>query len=214
MHYLVRLVRLCVMNVVTPPAAPTPAAELAAVLLRVVYGLMRAMAPLLSGHRMAPHCFEVWHAFTRAARRVVRALERQAAGEVARVRPSRAGQVRKPPSKARLRLPMERAWVLKLGWGVRGWLSQLEYALNRPEFAALVAANPQAQRVLRPMLWRLGITVACVPPLPKRPRAARAKPVIADKPKRLTRREREAILWYPNSEGVPMKLLPRRLPRD
>ena len=214
MHCLMGSVRLNVMNVVSPPAAPTPAAELAEVLLRVVFGLMQAMAPLLAGHKLAPHCFEVWHAFTRAARRVVRALSRQAAGEVFRVRPSRAGQTRKASTKPRLRLPMEKGWVGKLGWGVRGWLTQMEYALNRPEFAALVAANPQAQRVLRPMLWRLGITVACVPPLPRRPRKPRPKPARQAKPKRLTRKEREAILWYSNSEGKPMKLLPRRLPRD
>ena len=30
----------------------------------------------------------------------------------------------------------------------------------------------------------------------------------------LTRKEREAALWYPNLEGEPMTLLPPRLPRD
>ncbi len=30
----------------------------------------------------------------------------------------------------------------------------------------------------------------------------------------LTRKERKAILWYPNLEGKPMKLLPKKLPRD
>ena len=55
----------------------------------------------------------------------------------------------------------------------------------------------------------LGITPACIPPLPKRPRKPRPA-----KPRRLTRKQREAILWYPNSEGKPMNLLPRKLPKD
>jgi hypothetical protein len=59
----------------------------------------------------------------------------------------------------------------------------------------------------------LGITPTALPPQPPRARKPRPKP--APKPKRLTRKQRETILWYPNMEGRPMKLLPPgRLPRD
>jgi hypothetical protein len=54
----------------------------------------------------------------------------------------------------------------------------------------------------------LAIAPACIPPLPRRPRKPRPKP--EPKPRRLSYKEREALLWYPNLEGRPMKLLPPR----
>jgi hypothetical protein len=54
----------------------------------------------------------------------------------------------------------------------------------------------------------LAIAPACIPPLPKRPRKPRPRP--EPKLKRLSYKEREALLWYPNIEGRPMKLLPPR----
>jgi hypothetical protein len=56
----------------------------------------------------------------------------------------------------------------------------------------------------------LGLTVPALPPLPPR----KPKPPRAKKPRRLTRAEREAILWYPNYEGKPMQLLPPRRSRS
>ena len=87
----------------------------------------------------------------------------------------------------------------------------METLLARPDMAGILALYPQAQAMFRPVCHMLGIVVASVPPLARRARKKRPRPARA---KRLTRREREAILWYPNSEGTPMKLLPRRLPRD
>ncbi|MCX7384960.1 MAG: hypothetical protein NT133_26875, partial [Alphaproteobacteria bacterium] len=124
-------------------------------------------------------------------------------------RPKREPGERKTP---RLGLPNRKLWLAsEIGWWGRGFCVQIQYLFNEPETAALIAGSPQAQRLLRPFCRMLGIEVPCIPPLPKRPRKPRPKPV---KPRRLTRTEHEAILWYPNSEGKPMKLLPRKLPRD
>ncbi|MCX7380579.1 MAG: hypothetical protein NT133_03970 [Alphaproteobacteria bacterium] len=175
--------------------------------------LLRMMGTKLIGHRNYGHGPAVWNYLIGGVRRFERVMVRIAAGEVFRKRKSRAGAVRKPPVGPRPAFPRTKGWVGFLGWEVVGFTAQLAYQMNRPEVAAIVAASPEAQRVLRPMFRLLNIDVACVPPLPRRPRTPRSKKV-STKPKRLTRKEREAILWYPNSEGKPMKLLPRRLPRD
>jgi hypothetical protein len=143
----------------------------------------------------------------------VRLLACLAAGVVPRVRGRVAGRKDVPRKSPRIRLPTRKSWLGgAIGWYGRGYALQIEHLLGEPETAALLAASPQAQRLLRPLCRMLGIVPAGVLPLPPRVRKPRPRP--ARKPKRLTRREREAILWYPNSEGRPMKLLPRRLPRD
>ncbi len=147
---------------------------------------------------------------------ITRLITRLLAGLPARTRAPRkprekpAQTERKTP---RLRLPSRRAWLAhEIGWFGRNYASGIAHTLNQPETAALIASSPQAQRLLRPLCRMLGLTVPAIPALPRRPRKPRPKP--APKPRRLTRKQREAILWYPNSEGKPMKLLPRRLPRD
>ncbi len=90
--------------------------------------------------------------------------------------------------------------------------------------AGILALYPQAQAMFRPVCHMLGTAVASVPPLARRVRdmsqAAPLTPALSPRggeggqpARRLTRREREANVWYSNSEGKPMKLLPRRLPR-
>ncbi len=135
------------------------------------------------------------------------------------VRPSRAGC--KAPVRPRVRLPMARAWVRAVvGWRSGGVSGQVETLLSRPDAAGILALYPQAQAMFRPLCHMLGISPASVPALAKRVRrgagsGAGAAASAGKRPRRrLTRREREAILRYPNSEGQPMKLLPRRLPRD
>ena len=201
------------MTVSTPPSAPTLHAEVAGLMLRIVANLVKTMVRLLVRHPHQAQWMEVWNYLTRGARRFCRVLERIAAGDTFPVRKSRAGAVRKQPARPRRAIPRRKDWIGQLGWEMRGCTAQIAFLLNRPEVAEIVANSPQAQRVLRPMFHILGIEVACVPPLPRRPRKPRPRKV-STKPKRLTRKEREAILWYPNSEGKPMKLLPRKLPRD
>ena len=154
-----------------------------------------------------------FHAYLgRVLARFERLVRRHEAG-LMRPPVARAKRVREDkPGKARVRLPMARAWVRGVvGWRSGGVCGQLETLLARPDMAGILALYPQAQAMFRPVCHMLGIAVASVPPLARRVRKPRPRPVRA---KRLTRREREANVWYSNLEGKPMKLLPRRLPRD
>ena len=220
------------MNAVTtspapPGLAPDRTAEMVAAVLWFVDQLARQMFRRLAGHPRQAVAVEMHNYLRRCGRRFARVMERLAAGGVFRSRTSRAGQVRGERKTARLRLPREFAWVARLGEEVRMSAAMIGHHLNRTEVAAMIAACPQAQRVLRPMCHVLGIDAPCVPKLVRkrrvRNRAAEApspQPAPANagqgvaKPRWLTRKEREAILWYPNLEGKPMKLLPKKLPRD
>jgi hypothetical protein len=143
------------------------------------------------------------------ARRFDRLLARLAAGITAKPRPAQP-RVRKPHAgPPRVRLPQKRGWIIAdLGYHAAGFAGQLNYLLESPENAPLVAASPQAHRLLRPLCHMLGIAPSCIPPLPRRTRKPRPKP--APKPARMTRKQLEALLWYPNIEGRPMQLIPPR----
>ena len=192
--------------------------------MRVMLNLLNMMGLLLRLHPWREHAVPMHRYLLGGARRFARVLQRIAAGEVFRVRKSRAGEAR--TARARVWMPRHKGWVGSLGYQVRGFAGQLKFILEQPEIAAVVAGSPQAQRVLRPMFRVLGLEMACVPRLV---RARKASPVAAEPPsplpspanagegegrRRLTRREREANLWYANSEGKPMRLLPKKLPRD
>ena len=86
---------------------------------------------------------------------------------------------------ARVRLPAGKAWLIKaLGWEAVGFGSQLRTLLAEPEMAALLAALPRAQRVLRPLGRMLGVEVGPVvvrvrkprPPVVRKPRVKKEKP--------------------------------------
>ena len=149
----------------------------------------------------------------RTRSRLFRLLANIRAGILPRWRAPGAKRERGERKAPRIRLPGRKYWLsTEIGWFGRGFSGNIQIILNQPENAAIIAASPQAQRLLRPLCHMLGLEIPAISALPKRPRKPRPKPPA--KPRRLTRREREAILWYPNSEGKPMKLLPRKLPRD
>ena len=235
-----------------PPGLP---AELAAAVLWFMAKIVRLVGWRLLGQPREAMGMEVQRYLNGCTRRFVRVLERLAAGEAFVVRASRAGQARKVSAVARVRLPGQYGWVARLGEDVRMTVAIIGHHLNRTEVSAMIAACPQAQRVLRPMCHVLGVDAPCVGrrvrkrrvrsqaialpsprpspanagegeggmvPSPLPWSASQPKPAKAEEgeggeqrpAKRLTRKEREAALWYPNLEGKPMKLLPRRLPRD
>ena len=258
------------MNVVAATSAPSGTlpglpADLAAAVLWFLGKLVRLVGWRLTGHPRAACATDVQRYLNRSVRRFLKVLERFAAGEVFRTRASRAGAVRTAPAAPRVRLPMEFGWVARLGEDVRMAAAMIGHHLNRTEVSALIAACPQAQRVLRPVCHLLAIDAPCVGRLVRKRRvrsqagatpsprpwsapqpkpanagegdeATRARtqagallsphPWSASQPKPasagegegkrrwLTRKEREEALWYPNLEGKPMTLLPRKLPRD
>jgi hypothetical protein len=188
------------------PGEPLPAALGVAYRLALILAHLAALVSrgLLGDPRRVGLILPLWRYITRTARRFGRLAAAHAAGKPPKPR------VRKPHSGPRaVRLPQGRAWlVVALRHHAAAYAGQLAYLLAQPDAAALVAGSPRAQHLLRPLCRMLGIAPACIPPLPKRPRKPRPKP--APKPKRLTRKQLEALLWYPNIEGRPMKLIPPR----
>ncbi len=158
-------------------------------------------------HLVTPFTLYLQRTFVRFTRLIARVEAGTLTPPKPRAKRARAETPRKTP---RLRLPRGKAWVIRaLPWRAITQATDLTTLLARPEVAAIVTAHPQAQRLLRPLCHMLGIAPICVPKRPPHPPKPRPR-----KPRRLTRTQREAILWYPNSEGKPMKLLPKRLPRD
>ena len=120
----------------------------------------------------------LWGWLNRTVRRFGR-VRVDAAPSVVRVKRERGA------AGARVRLPVGKAWLIKaLGWEAVAFGSQLRTLLAEPEMAALLAALPRAQRVLRPLGRMLGVEVGPVvvrvrkprPPVVRKPRVKREKP--------------------------------------
>jgi hypothetical protein len=115
----------------------------------------------------------VWTRLGRLQTRLERLIAHWRAGTIPAPRPSRAGRKRKHTTKPNF--PTAPAWlVARVGYTAAGFGSQLRHALTDPEWAAFLAAAPQANRLLRPLCHMLGIE----PPikLSRAPRPARPKP--------------------------------------
>ncbi len=192
----------------TTPPNPALRDQMEAICVRfsaIVNALLQVVCPLFANNPkpvVPERAIAMYLLRTKA--RFIALLARIAAG----IAP-RPESARKTP---RVRLPQRKSWLAsEIGWQGRSIASGIATLLNEPATAEIVVANPQAQRLLRPLCRMLGLAIPAIPRLLRKPRKPR-KP--KPKPRRLTRKQREAILWYPNSEGKPMKLLPRRLPRD
>ena len=97
----------------------------------------------------------IWSYLHRAAPRLERLLARWRAGTLGPSRPSRAGIVRQPAT-GRARLPNCPAWLVRLIQPTAQFRPQLEALMARPEMIELLAAAPQAGRILRPLFRMLG----------------------------------------------------------
>jgi hypothetical protein len=119
----------------------------------------------------------LWRYITRTARRFDSIITRRVAGKQ-RSHAPRPGRVpQSTPRKPRVRLPTHRAWlVTSLGHFAAGYANQLNHLLSEPEAAALIAASPQAARLLRPLCHLLGISPAALQPPPKQPRKVGCPP--------------------------------------
>ena len=82
-----------------------------------------------------------------------------------------------PASPKRERLPARFGWMLRFGSEVACLRSQLEHWLTtNPELATLLAAAPQAGRILRPLCHMLGIPLPPALRLPPRPPRHKPEP--------------------------------------
>ncbi len=93
-----------------------------------------------------------------------------------------------PPLAPSPRLPHKFAWLVRLVPEAACYGSQLRHLLTAPEMAALLAASPQARRLLRPLCRMLAVapppdrpdpadpSASDAATAPPRPRAAPAEP--------------------------------------
>ncbi len=157
----------------------TPAAHLAG----IIDLLCRTVAAQIKGGRLAgPLIILIWSRLRRLGTRFAALDARVQAGTL---RATAAARRRAAPRAARPRpppvLPRRFAWLIRLVPESAAGASQLQYLLAGPEMAALVAAAPQAGRILRPLCHMLGLrppAILALPP-PDR-RAAPACPAGAD----------------------------------
>lgn len=169
----------------SPPGLP---AKLAAAVLWLVAKIGRLASWRLTGHPRAAQAIALQNYFHRSAARFARVMAKLEAGVAFRPVASRAGAsgaggsgaARRERVAPRLRLPMDYGWVARLGEDVRMTAALLGYQLNRRDVAPMIAACPQAQRVLRPMCWMLAIDAPCVARVARKRRTrARGNCVVA-----------------------------------
>jgi hypothetical protein len=149
----------------------TPLAQWLALIMG---GLQRAAATCAGrDHAIAPLVNLLLARIRRLTNRFNALIARLAAGQPAapyrpRTRPARAA----PPAEI-LRLPRDYFWLIRLlPYEAAGYGSQLQAMLADPQTAALLAAAPEAGRILRPLCRLLAI----------HPEGALALPSAAGKP--------------------------------
>ena len=152
-----------------PAELRATAPALSAGVATILRNLIALMARLfLRDPRHVGLTLKLHRRLTRAIQALDGVMARLAAGTLraARSRPGRPSSGRPP-----LALPRGRGWLAQaLGHDGRGMASQLHHLLARPEAAALLAATPQARRLLRPICHMLGIApVALQLPRPTSP---------------------------------------------
>ena len=146
-----------------PPVAQTFAG--------IIAGLCRAIAVGAGRNPLAaPLMLLLWPRLNRLARRVTRLAARVAAGTAAPRRPAAPRPPAARPRPPYRRLPRRFAWLVRLVPEAASAGSQLSYLLATEEMAALLAAAPQAGRLLRPLCRTLGVRPP--PALAPKPRAA------------------------------------------
>jgi hypothetical protein len=115
----------------------------------------------------------LWAQLNRTMLRFTAMAARVAAGRMAapRRRPARPAPLKLPPSRARPIWPTGFGWLVRLAPEAACSAGVLQYLVTQPEMAALLAAAPQAGRLLRPLCRKLGVTLPPVLLLSRVPRA-------------------------------------------
>ena len=156
------------------PAAPAPAESFAGILA----WLCRAVAAAAAKNPLAaPLLILLWPRLNRLARRFTALAARVEARTAA---PRRPASPRPAAARSRLpyrRLPRRFAWLPPLVPGAAAAGSQLQHLLTTPEMTGLLAAAPQAGRLLRPLCRMLGVRP--LPALALKPRPAPLPPAPA-----------------------------------
>ena len=149
----------------------TPLAEW---LTLVVGGLKEVMRVRMGDAVKGPLIALLWNRLSRLTRRFDALVARLQAGQPAAVYPKRTRPARAPPEPGVLRLPRDHWWLFRLlpREAAAAHRGRLEALLADPQTAALLAAAPEAGRILRPLCRLLAI----------HPEGALALPSAAGKP--------------------------------
>jgi hypothetical protein len=189
-------------------SAPPPSAELLAAipgvtarLAAIMAGLAALVARALLRHPAhVVHIVPLWGYLGRTARRFQRLMDRLAAGSLRPRAPRPARRSAASPRSPR-GFPVTRAWLLAaLRHEAAAYGAQLTTLLEEPGSRALIAAVPQAARLLRPVCHMLGFMPAPLRLPPRRrsrPRAQAAAPPTRARP------------LPPARDADPPALLPR-----
>ncbi len=156
----------------SPGVSPELAYAIAARVTAIVAGLAALIArAFLKNPFRAPLIVPLWKRLTRAGQRFARVMDHLATNTPF---PKPRQRLRtRPAATPPVKLPHRRAWLLKdLAWEAAFYTTQLETLLSDPEIAGLVAACPQAARILRPLAHMLGATTT-LPKPPAIPRRTR-----------------------------------------
>ena len=195
----------------TPALAPL---SLSYRLALIIESLCQAATVRCAQERSVPTLILVFRAWVRLRRLAVRfeALAakvragRLPAAPVARLRaPPLPQQYRLPGRPQTYRLPRGFGWLLRLVPETVAYGGQVEHLLADPKMTALLAASPQAGRILRPLCHMLAIKpppALAAPPRAKRP-APPAAAIPAADPSRAVSRPVASLA------GLPPDLPPR-----
>lgn len=136
----------------------------------------------------APIIVLLWGRFGRIVTRFTALVAQVRAGRVPAQRVTRRADgpapPRDPPSRPTVELPRGFAWLLRLVPETRSLAGQVRHWLTDPELKEILAAAPQAGRLLRPLCHMLGIEPgpALALPRPKRRAAPVQEPAVSDAP--------------------------------
>ena len=161
-----------------PVVQPAPPPALSDRFACVIDGLCRALAARGAGRGLAvPLMLLLWSRLRRTAARFARLAEKVRAGTLPpprhRLRSPRPAQ---PPPP---RLPRGYAWLVRRLPQAAAAASQLQHLLADPAMADLLAAAPQAGRLLRPLCQMLGVRPppALLPPAAAGPAGGAVAPL-------------------------------------
>ena len=156
---------------------------------------------LSANRHLEPILALAFHYLNRAAPRLERLIARWRAGKLtprqARLAPPKADAPPPAPKprSPKPRLPSRNGWLVRLVQPTAQLIGQLQALVDSAEMKELLAAAPQAGRILRPLFRMLATPPPEILRLPPRPRAPRA-PKPAPAVPRVTARERRAWLNY------------------
>ena len=160
----------------TPTLTPR---ELASQVATILTNLCAAIARLLIRKPLLIlHTAPLWSYINRTSQRFTRLMTRlsegtlrppQATARQTQAAPAATARAAPPATTPpRHQLPTGKAWLVKaLGWEVVGYMTQLEHLLARPDAHEILAAAPEAGRLLRPIARMLAGTLPAIITHPK-----------------------------------------------